>query len=158
MGQPSPKNTRIATLPVIADTGCQSCLAGAKVLRRIGLEATELVPVTMKMNAANDKGIKILGATFLHLSGTDDTGRVFKTRQMTYITDSSDKFFLSKEACRALGVISEDFPRIGEYSGPSTNPHQLDSTNNKKQQGGVIFAKRQGGVIFAQRQGGVLLD
>ena len=102
MGQPSPKNTHTATLPVIADTGCQSCLAGAKVLRRIGLEATELVPVTMKMNAANDKGIKILGATFLHLSGTDDTGRVFKTRQMTYITDSSGNSSLARRLAELL--------------------------------------------------------
>ena len=31
------------------------------------------------------------------------------TKQMTYITDSSDKLFLSREACVALGIIHNHF-------------------------------------------------
>ena len=36
------------------------------------------------------------------------------TRQITYVTDNSEKLFLSREACIALGMITEAFPTIGE--------------------------------------------
>ena len=93
-----PKRANPATVPAMADTGCQSCLAGIKITKRLGLTVNDLVPVTMKMHAANEKGIKIIGATFLRISGRDENGQLIETRQMTYITDHSDKFFLSKGA------------------------------------------------------------
>ena len=58
----------------MADTGCQSCLAGIKVIQRPGLPLTSLITVPMIMHAANNKGIKILGATILRISGTDEEG------------------------------------------------------------------------------------
>ena len=48
---------------------------GNKIL---GLRQSDLVHVTMKMNAANQDGIKIIGATFLNLSGRDQRGNLVK--------------------------------------------------------------------------------
>ena len=86
---------------VMADTGCQSCL---------GLHQTDLIPVTMRMYAANNKGITILRATILRFSGKGKSGATLETRQITYVTDSSDQLFLSREACTVLGIISESSP------------------------------------------------
>ena len=91
--------------------------AGFTVINKLGLKQSDLIPVTLKMHAANGNGIKILGATILRISGTDDHGDNIETRQMTYITDCSDKLFLSREACVALGIISDSFPSIGEING-----------------------------------------
>ena len=98
----------------MADTGCQSCLAGIKIAHRLGLNEGNLIPVTLKMHAANNRNIKILGATILRFSGTNSAGEMLKTRQVVYITDSSDKLFLSREACTALGIITDNFPAIGD--------------------------------------------
>ncbi len=65
------------------------------------------------MNTANDCAIKLIGAAILRLSGTRNDGRRAETRQIVYITDETDKVFLSREACLALGMISPDFPAIG---------------------------------------------
>ena len=62
----------------------------------------------------NNEGIRWLGAILLKLSGSDEKGHTFSTNQMTYITDCSDTFFLSRGACVDLGIISEKFPTIGE--------------------------------------------
>ena len=102
------------SIPAMADTGCQSCLAGMKVIRRLGLRQQDLIPVNMKMRTATKGGVRILGAIPLRLSGMGSLGRNVETRQMTYITDSSDHLFLSKEACVDLGIISDSFPRLGE--------------------------------------------
>ena len=60
--------------PAMADTGCQSCLAGIIVLYRLGLTQADLIPVTMQMHAADNKSINILGATLLRVPATDATG------------------------------------------------------------------------------------
>ena len=103
-----------ATLPAMADTGCQSCLAGIKVLTRLGMSTADLIPVSMKMHAANNNAINIIGAVVLRFYGESVSGDCLETRQLTYVTDSSDRLFLSHEACVALGMISPKFPRIGE--------------------------------------------
>ena len=102
------------TINALADTGCQSCLAGTNLLRKLNLKTSDLIPVKTKMKSASNEGIRILGALLLNLSGSDAQGRIFSSNQMTYITDSSDSFFLSRSACADLGIIPETFPTIGE--------------------------------------------
>ena len=96
----------------LADTGCQSCLAGLKIVKKLGLSTKDLIPVALKMHAADNHDIRILGATILRLSGTNDKGEKTSTRQMVYVTSNTDKLFLSREACTDLGIISNKFPAI----------------------------------------------
>ncbi len=112
LGLPTPllRPTPSASYPAMADTGCQSCLAGTKLLSKLGLERKHLIPVTMKMTAANNRSIGIAGALVLRISGTSPSGETLGTRQIVYFTDSTDRLFLSKQACVALGMISHRFP------------------------------------------------
>ena len=48
----------------------------------------------------------------LRISCHSSTGQSATTSQMIYVTDSLDKLFLSREACVALGIISERFPLL----------------------------------------------
>ena len=106
--------TKSKCITCMADTGCQSCLAGMKAISGLGFKTKDLIPVTMRMHAANNKGIKIIGAIILRISGKDKDGSNLETRQITYVTDSSDKFFLSRDACISLGMITDTFPTVGE--------------------------------------------
>ena len=101
----------------MADTGCQSCLAGLKIVKKLGLSTRDLIPVSMKMHAADNHNIRILGATILRLSGKNNKGEEQSTRQMVYVTDNTDKLFLSREACIDLGIIPKTFPTMDETKG-----------------------------------------
>ena len=68
------------------------------------------------MNAANKKAIGILGAFLVTITGKDDTGGNRSTKQMVYVTEDNDRMFLNKEACIKLGLISDQFPKIGEIN------------------------------------------
>ena len=74
LGFKLPRNTKPTTLLAMADTGCQSCLVGMKAVSRLGLRAEDLIPVSMKMHAANNNSIKILGAVILRFSGKSASG------------------------------------------------------------------------------------
>ena len=106
------KRTRAVSLPVMADTGCQSCLVGIGVTQQMGLSTTDFLPVSMNMN---NKGIRILGAVVIRFAGNTGTRRL-ETRQIAYVTDSSDRIFLSRAACVDLGMISDKFPTLGEVN------------------------------------------
>ena len=97
-----------AFVSAMADTGCQSCLVGFKVVKKLGLSTKDL---NLRMHAADNHDIQLLGATILRLSGKDCSGKEISTRQVVYVTNNTDKLFLSREACADLGIISHQFRR-----------------------------------------------
>lgn len=105
----------------MADTGCQSCLIGYKWIQRLQLDKRDLLPAKMKMNAANGQSIKILGAVVLRISGRNKAGDTQETKQFTYVTNDSERFFLSKSACSDLGMVSCEFPTIGTANGTTSH-------------------------------------
>lgn len=117
--------TKPATIRAMADTGCQSCLAGVGILNKLGLRPADLIPVSLQLQTANCQNINILGAITLTFTGNGPHGPV-QSKQLTYITDESDKVFLSREACTDLGIISKTFPTIGCAVSASCTPHGPD--------------------------------
>ena len=116
---PLKSKTRSSILRTMADTGCQSCLGGMRRIPRLGMTVDDLIPVSMKMHAANGNGINIVGAAILRFSCKSPYGEPRETRQITYITDNSDKLVLSREACISLGMITARFPTVAEAMSPS---------------------------------------
>ncbi|GFN80913.1 hypothetical protein PoB_000741900 [Plakobranchus ocellatus] len=135
--------TRPVTFPAMADTGCQSCLAGLGLLTKMGLNRRHLLPVKIKMTAANHGAINIVGALALRISGTSPTNKKMNTRQMVYFTTATDRMFLSKQACIALGMIPPSFPTIGETGSANCPlPPTPKATNSKAPVTGLARALR----------------
>ena len=122
------KDTRVTTISAMTDTGCQSCLSGLGMLAKLNMKTSDLLPVKVKMNAANKKPINILGAAILNLTVRSEEGKSFSTKQLTYITNDTETFFLSKEACQDLQIIPRNFPSVlnlrnfGGHPSPSAAP------------------------------------
>ena len=109
---PAPPS-RSASITTIADSGAQTCLMGLSVLRRLGLNKVHLLPVRKRILAANDEEIHVLGAIFLRLSGCNARGRRLETAATVYVTDATNRFFLSRAALVQLGVVGPEFPKVG---------------------------------------------
>ena len=86
------------------------------MVRNLGLHRHNLIPIKIEMYAVNDHNINILGAAILKFSGQDRAGNTIETRQLTYVTDTSNRLFISKEACTVLWIITDKFPTIGKIS------------------------------------------
>ena len=86
---PTPK----VSYPAMTDTGCQSCLSGEDLLHQIGLNSSHLIPVSMKMKAANNEAINIIGALPLRISGVSTNGSTLTTRQLVYFSNLTNKLF-----------------------------------------------------------------
>jgi len=108
-----PRHSKSARIQALADTGCQSCLAGLNIYYKLGMRKEDLLPVTLKMNAVNGGGIDIIGAMIVCFSGRDNTGAMVTTKQIVYISPNTRNVYLSREACVDLGLITDEFPVIG---------------------------------------------
>ncbi|GFO16878.1 hypothetical protein PoB_004338300 [Plakobranchus ocellatus] len=115
--------TRTTTILAVADTGCQSCLASTSFLNQLGLNSSHLTPTSMKMRAANQNTIGIVGALIQCVTGFTQSMEPKTTRQIVYFSHSTDKFFLSMEACRDLGIIFNTFPSIESVMTDSSAMH-----------------------------------
>ena len=74
----------------------------------------------MRMRAANQNAIVIVGALVLRLTATTESGH---TRQIVYFTHSAYKFFLSLEACKDLGIVPNTFPHVESDMIDASPPH-----------------------------------
>ena len=120
MGLKPPYHDTSICFTAIADTGCQSCLGGTNLIKLLGIPKDKLISVDMKMHTAVNSNIHILGAIILYITGKQLIRTTLSTRQLVYITDATDKLYLNKEACSALGIIPKHFPTVGEASMQST--------------------------------------
>ena len=112
LGRSTPK-VQPSQISVVTDTGAQSCLWGLSDFLRCGFSMNDLIPVKHTLYAANKEKIEVSGAIFLRLQGTDSAGQTRTAAVMTYVSPSTQRFFLSREALIQLGVIAKDFPRVG---------------------------------------------
>merc|ERR1712089_68937 len=94
----------------LVNSGAQMVIIGLKHLYGMGLTKKDLVPVSMKIKAANSGGLKLLGGVFLKITGYSPSGKKWQTRQMAYCADGCDRLFLSKTACVDLRETLLQYP------------------------------------------------
>ena len=70
--------TSTAKISATADTGCQSCLIGVKLLNKFGLLTQNLIPVSMKMHTTNNNTITILVPSFLPSGANHSLGKTIQ--------------------------------------------------------------------------------
>ena len=123
------RETHHLTTTAMADTGCQSCLAGPSLMSSLHLSENELIPVSLVMHSASGTNLPILGAALLRIRA-QLTG--IETRQMVYFSNMATKLYLSLATCADLGLIPKEFPFStpmppqgdGQASGATPGSHQ----------------------------------
>jgi hypothetical protein len=125
---PAPRVTnRTTSSPALADTGAQMCVAGPSLLHSLGATKRELIKLQTGVSTADNAGLKLLGGLFCSILGRTPGGDAISTQQLVYIAEGINTLFLSKTACRDLGIIGENFPQVGSYRGADSSLQDLHS-------------------------------
>ena len=93
----------------IADTGCQTCTGGTDILRDLKCPSTYLIPTSHRIMGINASKLGLVGALMLRL---EYDGKI--SHQMVHISENVRGLYLSKTACRELGLIPSFFPHHSE--------------------------------------------
>ena len=94
-----------ASLSAFADTCAQTCTSGLELLQQLQCPESYLIPTTHGIQSMTDHPLKAAGALLLCIEAGDH-----QTRQVVYIADNVDGFYLSETALKDLGVIPTNYP------------------------------------------------
>ena len=53
----------------------------------------------------------------MKITGFSSSGKRWESRQMAYCAEGCERLFLSKQTCVDLGILEQDFPKIGRFDG-----------------------------------------
>ena len=69
----------------LVDTGAQMVVVGLETIHAMGLTKANLIPVGMKIKAANMGGLKLHGGLLVRISGQNSQGEERSSRQLAYV-------------------------------------------------------------------------
>ena len=81
-----------------------------------------LFPVSSGIKAANSEGLKLVGGLLITVSATGPDGNTRSGSHMCNVSETVTRLFLSKAACRDLGIIGDNFPEVGSSDFPVSGP------------------------------------
>ena len=120
----APKKPRTVTCPALPDTGAQMVVGGLDFAHKLGFTRGDLFPVTTGIRAANSERLKLIGAMLITISAVGADGNTRSGSHMCYISENVTRLFLSKKACCDLGIIPENFPKIGAADSQASAPRE----------------------------------
>ena len=122
---------RSKTIPMIADSGCQSSIIPLDTALTMGYSMEDIMPVKLSMRGAIQEDLGVEGGIVLGISVQDEEGKSVTCKQLTYLSRKMDKAFLCREALEQLGIIPSDFPviRVDQTSNISTEPTSSTTCN-----------------------------
>ena len=94
-----------ATLHAIADTGAQTCAAGADLLDALGLSLGDLVPTSHRIKGVTKTYLDIHGVLLARITMGSS-----HTNQVVYICKNAQSLYLSQKALLDLGAVPQSFP------------------------------------------------
>ena len=118
-------------IPMIADSGCQSCIIPLRSALSMGINRKDIFPVTLSMRGAIAEDLGVEGGLFAEISTVDMAGETRSTKQLVYVSRSIGKAFLCREALIALGAISQDFPAVPTVQPMSAVASAADETSQR---------------------------
>ncbi len=101
-----------AVIPMIADSGCQSCIIPMDTALSMGYKVNDIMPVTLSMRGAIKEDLGVEGGIIVNISVKDNSGKAVSCRQLVYLSRKMSKAFLCREALEQLGIIPPNFPDI----------------------------------------------
>ena len=116
-----------ATDDSIADSGAQMNIMSARTLAQMKISQGSLFPVKARVHGAvQGSRLNILGGIFLHVQDPHQPEAKASAIQMFYVASNVTSTYLSLSCLKALAIVGEDFPLIGQapstLAGSSTKP------------------------------------
>ena len=101
-------------VPAIADTGAQTNVRSLRHFLAAGFDRSILIPAS-DLVAANHSGINIVEAFFAVIKGLEANKTEVQCHAMIYVSADVSHLYLSQATLTDLGVLSPQFPLIGEH-------------------------------------------
>ncbi len=100
----------------IADTGAQSNVWGLDDFLRSGFDKSDLQTSDLKIMAANQQPLPIIGKLQCIIRGNSPNGEQVSCNAVIYISDAVSGLFISFATMICLRIVSPRFPVVGQHN------------------------------------------
>ena len=107
------KILQIPKVELLCDTGAQVDCMNRRQLKALGLVESQLLRPEVVIGCANESRANVLGVFFGRVLAME--GQVKLTVQVLFYVLKEGGSILSNHTCEKLGLISADFPKVGEH-------------------------------------------
>ena len=83
----------------VADTRAVTVVIDSGTMRALGVNENELIPMSLKIFAANSSEIKLLGDILILIKASGEDSRIKFSRQLAYIAEGCSGIYVSESAC-----------------------------------------------------------
>ena len=136
------KLLQIPRVELLCDTGAQVDCVNRKQLKALGLVESQLLRPEVVIGCANESTANVLGVFFGRVLAIE--GKVEVKVQVLFYVLKDGGNILSNHTCEKLGLISQDFPKIGEHLQRLGNQIKGVKVNKvQRQESGEIFQEEQ---------------
>ena len=136
------RNGKTVPIVAIADTGAQSNLWGFNDFKSKGFSKNDLQPVNLRISAANNHSLNIIGGFNARFTGSSPKGHNISCCATIFVSDSVSCFYLSCTTMRNLAIIDQTFPTVGDRVG-STKTYYNSNLKNAIDDKHPVFADFQ---------------
>ena len=127
LGNKTPRTRlKAITVPMIADSGCQSSIMPLDTALSMGYNETDIMPVSLSMRGAIQEDLGVQGGIILNVSISNNAGDKRSCKQLVYLSKKMTKAFLCREALEQLGILPHTFPEIPVNSSYNTSNDPTD--------------------------------
>lgn len=100
-----PSNLRSTSVSAVADSGAMAITMPPKLAYELGLRRHDFIPCKTRMQGAGGTDLGTIGAVVVCLEATTKDGKTARSKQLAYVCQKVDSFYLSKTAMRDLGIV-----------------------------------------------------
>ena len=130
------KLLQIPKVELLCDTGAQVDCINRKKLHALGLVENQLLSPEVVVGCANESPAGVLGVFFGKVTAMEGLMKV-QVQVLFYVLRDGGNI-LSRHTCEKLGVISSEFPKVGEHLVKSvTKGKQTELKVNVVEESGV---------------------
>ena len=99
--------------PSVCDTGAQLTVLPRSLIADMHVKQESIFPVQTQIHGVANSPIHVDGGLLVTVSATNpDTGITRHSRQLAYVSASVKMPYLSLQACKDLGLVPEEFPKV----------------------------------------------
>ena len=96
-------------IPMVADSGCQSCIIPLATAQAMGYRKSDLMPVQLSMRGAIKEDLGVEGGIILEIIVEDQEKNKISCKQMVYVSEKMNKAFLCREALEQYAFFLKNF-------------------------------------------------
>ena len=134
------KLLQIPKVELLCDTGAQVDCLNRKKLHALGLVENQLLSPEVVVGCANESSAGVLGVFFGKVTAMEGSTKV-QVQVLFYVLRDGGNI-LSRHTCEKLGIISKEFPKVGE--------HMVRSANEDKKSGLEVNVVENSGAVYQE--------